>query len=71
MKTLFTFLCVVLTCMANAKDVHYELNIDYKNVNFSGEETQAMAINNSIPAPVLEFNEGDTAIIKVINHTDG
>ena len=69
MKTIFTFLCVVLSCIANAQDVHYELNIDYKNVNISGEVAQAMAINNTIPAPILEFNEGDTAIIKVINHT--
>jgi FtsP/CotA-like multicopper oxidase with cupredoxin domain len=59
----------LLSCIANAKDVHYELNIDYKNVKFSGKQAKAMAINDSIPAPVLEFNEGDTAIIKVTNHT--
>jgi FtsP/CotA-like multicopper oxidase with cupredoxin domain len=53
-----------------AQDVHYELNVDYKTVNFSGQEAKAMAINNSIPGPVLEFTEGDIAIIKVINHTN-
>lgn len=70
MKKTLIFLFAVLSSVVQAKDVYYELNIDYKTVNFSGKAVQAMAINNSIPAPVLEFNEGDRAIIKVINHTD-
>lgn len=70
MKKTFIFLLMMLSSIVNAKDVHYELNIDYKTVNFSGKTVQAMAINNSIPAPVLEFNEGDRAIITVINNTN-
>lgn len=70
MRILIVFLCVVFATAANAKDVYYDLNIDYKTVNFTGEAVQAMAINDSIPAPVLEFTEGDTAVIRVKNSTD-
>lgn len=69
MKLLVALLGALLVTPIWAKDVHYELNIDHKTVNFTGQEVQAMAINNSIPGPVLEFTEGDTAFIKVINHT--
>lgn len=61
---------IFLSFFAQSKDVFYELNIDYKKVNFAGKDVTAMAINNSIPAPKLEFTEGDVAKIKVINHTD-
>lgn len=70
MKIIFLCLGIALSTLAHAKEVHYELNIDYKAVNFSGEQAQAMAINDSIPAPVLEFTQGDTAVIQVSNHTD-
>ena len=49
------------------KQVVYKLNIDYKTVHFTGKAKQAMAINNSIPAPALYFREGDTAVIHVTN----
>ena len=49
------------------KQVVYKLNIDYKTVHFTGQAKQAMAVNNSIPAPVLYFREGDTAVIHVKN----
>lgn len=69
MKNLYILMCVMFATASQAEDVHYELNVDYKTVNYSGQDTSAMAINNSIPGPVLEFTEGDTAIIKVVNHT--
>lgn len=70
MKAILTFLCALLITNAQAKEVRYDLSVGYKTVNFSGKQVQAMAINNSIPAPILKFNQGDTAIIKVTNHTD-
>ncbi|MGJ8679005.1 multicopper oxidase domain-containing protein [Paraglaciecola sp.] len=70
MKTIFVFVCMILATNVWAKEVHFELNVDYKTVNFTGKNVEAMAINNSIPGPLLEFTEGDTAIIKVINHTN-
>ncbi|MCF2949453.1 multicopper oxidase domain-containing protein [Paraglaciecola aquimarina] len=69
MKIIFIFLCCVYVSAALAKDVHYQLNVDYKIVNFSGQPAQAMAVNDSIPGPVLEFTEGDIAKITVVNHT--
>jgi len=45
----------------------YELIIDYKTVNFTGRETRSIAVNNSIPAPVLRFKEGKIAVIEVTN----
>ena len=69
MKPVLVLLCVLLTTTVHSKEVFYELNVDYKTVNFSGRTASAMAINDSIPAPKLEFTEGDIAIIKVTNHT--
>ncbi len=52
-----------------AKTVHYELTARKKEVNLSGKETVdfAIAINDQIPAPTLEFTEGDDAEILVKN----
>ena len=48
----------------------YDLTIDYKTVNFTGKDVQAMTINGGIPGPNLEFNEGEFAIINVTNKMD-
>lgn len=48
--------------------VRYELTIDTKMVNYSGKMTHAIAINGQIPAPTLEFTEGDIAEINVKNN---
>ena len=48
----------------------YNLTVEYKTVNFTGTERQAMAINNSLPAPTLYFKEGETAVIHVTNKMD-
>ena len=70
MKFLFMMLCAICAATTHAKEVHYSLNVDYKTVNFSGKNARAMAINNTIPGPVLTFNEGDEAIISVTNLTN-
>jgi len=49
------------------KTVRYDLTIGHKMVNYTGKESMAMAINGTIPGPVLEFTEGDTAEIYVHN----
>jgi len=56
-----------LTPVVNGDSILYELNIQYKTVNFTGKEARAIAVNNSIPAPVLRFQEGKIAVIKVTN----
>ncbi len=45
----------------------YHLYIEGTTVNYIGKKRPAMAINGTIPAPALEFTEGDTAEIYVHN----
>lgn len=52
---------------APGERVEYDLYIDHLMVNYTGKEKMGMAINGGIPGPVLHFNEGDTAIIRVHN----
>ncbi|MDP2421397.1 multicopper oxidase domain-containing protein [Sediminibacterium sp.] len=49
------------------KKVEYDLYVTDTMVNFTGKHRHAIAINGQIPAPILEFTEGDTAIIHVHN----
>ncbi|MFZ6022943.1 MAG: multicopper oxidase domain-containing protein [Bacteroidota bacterium] len=49
------------------KKVEYDLYVTDTMVNFTGKRRHAIAINGQIPAPILEFTEGDTAIIRVHN----
>ncbi len=54
-----------------AKDRFYELNIENKSISVDGELFHnKFLVNGSLPAPTLEFIEGETAVIKVINHTE-
>ncbi|MCJ8211050.1 multicopper oxidase domain-containing protein [Mucilaginibacter sp. RS28] len=45
----------------------YHIYIADTTVNYTGKQRPAMAINGSIPAPELQFTEGDTAEIYVHN----
>lgn len=47
--------------------VIYHLYISDTSVNYTGKARPAFAINGSIPAPTLDFTEGDTAEIYVHN----
>lgn len=49
------------------RKVEYDLYVTDTMVNFTGKHRHAIAINGQIPAPILEFTEGDTAIIRVHN----
>ncbi len=49
--------------------VIYHLYITDTVVNYTGKPRPAMAINGSIPAPVLNFTEGDSAEIYVHNNS--
>ncbi len=49
------------------KKVEYDLYIKDSMVNFTGKSRHAIAINGQLPAPILQFTEGDTAIIRVHN----
>lgn len=58
-----------LASSAHAKLVQYTLVASKEKVNISGKKTVdfALMINEGIPAPTLEFTEGDDAEITVIN----
>lgn len=49
------------------KTVRYDLYVKDTMVNFTGRQKRAIAINGSIPAPILSFTEGDTAEIYLHN----
>jgi len=64
---LFITITLLSSLNAIAKVKEYNLDINYKYVNYTGHKVVAMAINNTIPGTVLEFTEGDEAIINVTN----
>ena len=70
MKRLFLLLLVLsLAFAADAQQVkRYDLHIKDTLVNFTGKTKPGIAINGQIPAPTLEFTEGDIAEIHVHNH---
>ena len=47
--------------------VEYHLQIADTVVNYTGRERHAISVNGQIPGPVLEFTEGDTAVIYIHN----
>lgn len=73
----FFFPCVfgllATVTLAQAKTVRYELTATRGKVNLSGkaEVDFALMLNGSIPAPTLEFVEGDDAEIVVKNQIPG
>jgi CopA family copper-resistance protein len=47
--------------------VEYDLVIEAKEVNFTGNPVQALTVNGRIPGPTLTLTEGDRARIRVHN----
>ena len=46
----------------------FDLTYTPTPVNFTGKDRFATAINDSVPAPVLRWKEGDTVTLNVTNH---
>lgn len=46
----------------------FDLNIGYRNVNFTGRERPATVVNGTIPAPILRWQEGERVTLRVTNH---
>jgi len=64
MKLLAFILCLI-SLSSYAKVVEYKINIDHRIANVTGKPVQAIALSKegeeaTIPAPTLEFDEGDT-----------
>ena len=53
--------------MAAQERVVYDLFVNDTTVNFTGKQKRTLAINGQIPAPTLQFTEGDTAVIHIHN----
>lgn len=67
-KTILSLLILFYSWPSFSKTVRYELVIENKKINVTGEEVDfALTVNGGIPAPTLEFTEGDDAEIAVIN----
>ncbi|HMN67481.1 MAG TPA: multicopper oxidase domain-containing protein [Bdellovibrionales bacterium] len=69
MKIIAAIILSLFSAQTLAKTVKYELVVENKPVNMSGKKTVdfALTVNGGIPAPTLEFTEGDDAEINVIN----
>lgn len=52
---------------ARAETVEYHLAVERLPVNVTGQEVVKVTVNGGIPAPVLQFTEGDEAVIHVTN----
>jgi FtsP/CotA-like multicopper oxidase with cupredoxin domain len=65
-------LLALLPTQAEAKAVQYELTATRGEVNITGEKVDfALMLNGKIPAPTLEFTDGDDAVIVVKNRIPG
>tara|TARA_R110000787_G_scaffold242075_3_gene348234 strand:+ start:19 stop:1662 length:1644 start_codon:yes stop_codon:yes gene_type:complete len=55
---------------AGASAGTYDLTIGEKTINVTGKDRTAMAINGTVPGPVLRFKEGEELVINVSNRLD-
>lgn len=62
------FALVLFGFQAMARTVRYDLNVTRQDYNVTGKTVKfALTVNGGIPAPTLEFTEGDDAEITVNN----
>ena len=68
LQSLLVGLCLVTSSWGIAAVKEYHLTIDEATVNLTGKPVKRITVNGQFPAPQLEFEEGDDAVIKVSNH---
>lgn len=61
---------LLFPCSALSSVVEYDLAVSRRQLEIDGVPADAMAVNGSVPGPVLRFTEGDYAKIRVRNETD-
>lgn len=68
-SSILSLFLLLFSLDAFSRVVTYELNIENQKVNLSGKKTVdfSLTVNGGIPAPTLEFTEGDEAVITVHN----
>ncbi|MGC3820504.1 multicopper oxidase domain-containing protein [Acinetobacter sp. G11] len=67
-QSLVIGVCLVSSSWAFAAVKEYHLNIDEQMVNVTGKPLKRITVNGQFPAPPLEFEEGDDAVIHVHNN---
>lgn len=66
-QSLLVGVCVFSSSWVYAAVKEYHLNIDEQMVNITGKPLKRITVNGQFPAPLLEFEEGDEAVIHVHN----
>ena len=66
-RSFWVGLCLSVSTWVFADVKEYHLNIAEGTVNLTGKAVQRITVNGQFPAPLLEFNEGDDAVIHVHN----
>ena len=61
-------ICITSSSWLFAAVKEYHLNIDEAMVNVTGKPVKRITVNGQFPAPLLEFEEGDDAVIHVHNN---
>lgn len=61
---------ITLLLSTNCFAANHTVNlvVDYKTVNYTGEQRQALVVNQQLPAPTLHFRQGDHVTLNVTNH---
>ncbi|WP_312968295.1 copper resistance system multicopper oxidase [Acinetobacter gerneri] len=67
-QSLFVGACLLSSNLVFAKVTEYHLNIAENTVNITGKPLKRITVNGQFPAPLLEFEEGDDAVIYVHNN---
>lgn len=67
-QSLLVGVCLFSSSWLYAAVKEYHLNIDEQMVNITGKSLKRITVNGQFPAPLLEFEEGDDAVIHVHNH---
>ncbi|MCU4437204.1 copper resistance system multicopper oxidase [Acinetobacter bereziniae] len=66
-KSLLVSLCLFSSTWGMAAVREYRLTIDEGMINVIGKPLKRITVNSQFPAPLLEFEEGDDAVIRVTN----
>ena len=72
-KSVLYVLCLIVLSVpdrALAATVSYEFDIDYREINVTGNAVTALVIDGGIPAPTIEANLNDTLKITFNNRMD-
>ncbi|WP_168460846.1 multicopper oxidase domain-containing protein [Acinetobacter sp. A1] len=66
-RALFLSACTLCSNAVFAAVKEYHLTIAEQTVNITGKSVKRITVNGQFPAPLLEFEEGDDAVIHVHN----